>query len=325
MKPVGRPLRVLVAEDERPARDALVEAVRLLGHQCCGARDGLEAWEIHQREHVDVILSDWQMPRMDGLELCRRTRLAYDDGDYTYFILMTTFTDKDHFVRGMEAGADDYYTKPADIDELRARLVSAGRVVALYHRLAEKNAVLRTDSQRFFRVARVDALTGVANRLAMDEELRTLWSRVVRYGHRYSLAICDVDRFKAYNDHFGHLAGDEVLRRVAQTIRSQLREGDGLYRYGGEEFVALLPEQSLKEAGRAMDRVRVAVERIAIPAHGGGLHVVTVSAGVAELDRSTDRSPEDSLRRADAALYRAKSAGRNCIKADHAADVAAHR
>ena len=309
------PLKVLVVEDEDAARQALEKAIRLLGYECRSARDGLDAWEMHQQEHADVILSDWQMPRMDGVELCRRTRVNADEGAYTYFIFMTSFGDKDHFLRGMEAGADDYHTKPVDLDELRARLVSAGRVVALYRKLSEKNAVLRHDSQASFRVARIDALTHVSNRLSMDEDLKVLWSRAKRYAHRYSIAICDIDRFKAYNDQFGHLAGDDVLRRVAQTIREQLREGDGLYRYGGEEFVVLLPEQSITEAAGAMDRVRLAVERLGIATKRGN-RVVTISFGVAELDLPADGTPEDWLRRADAALYRAKASGRNRVETD---------
>jgi diguanylate cyclase (GGDEF)-like protein len=269
---------------------------------------------MHQREPAAVILSDWRMPRMDGLELCRRTRVDEDDGPYTYFIFMTAFADKDHFVQGLEAGADDYQTKPIDLDELRARPVSAARVVALYRKLAQQNASLRRDSENSFRVARLDALTCVPNRLSMDEDLKVLWSRVKRYGHRYSIAVCDVDRFKRYNDAFGHLAGDDVLRRVAQTIRDELREGDGLYRYGGEEFVIMLAEQALGESLGAMDRVRAAVERLAIPATDG--RVVTISAGVAELDGSVDTMPEEWLRRADAALYRAKSSGRNRVETD---------
>jgi diguanylate cyclase (GGDEF)-like protein len=270
---------------------------------------------MHQREPADVILSDWQMPRMDGLELCRRTRVASDDTTYTYFILLTSFGDKDHFIRGMEAGADDYHTKPVDVDELGARLVSAARVLGVYRRLAEKNASLRRDSQASFLAARVDELTGVGNRLSMNEDLRALRSRAKRYGHRYSIAIGDVDRFKSYNDHFGHLAGDEVLRRIAQQIREGLRGGDGLYRYGGEEFVVVLPEQPLAEAERAIDRVRKAVEDLAIPSHREH-GVVTISFGVAQVDPILDRAPEDWLRRADAALYRAKSAGRNRVEVD---------
>ena len=312
-------LKVLVVDDDDGARQSLEQAVRLLGHECRSARDGAEAWAAHQHQPADVILSDWQMPRMDGLELCRRTRVSEGEGPYTYFIFMTSFPDKEHFIRGMEAGADDYHIKPVDLDELRARLASAARVIGVYKRLAEQNAALRRDSLASFRVAHVDALTQVANRLSMDEDLKVLWSDANRYGRRYSIAICDIDRFKAYNDHFGHLAGDDVLRRVAHEIRDHLRESDRLYRYGGEEFVVVLPEQSLTEAELAMNRVRAAVERLAIPAAVKS-RVVTISCGVATFDRDRDRSPEDWLRRADAALYRAKTAGRDRVETDPPSD-----
>jgi two-component system chemotaxis response regulator CheY len=297
---------VLVVEDDDSTRRAVEQAVAGFGYRCRSARDGLEAWNMHSAEHADVIISDWQMPEMDGIELCRRTRVADDASAYTYFILMTGFADREHFLRGMEAGADDYQTKPVDLDELRARLVSASRVVALCRKLEEKNTALRRDSHASFQAARLDALTGIANRLAMNEDLKVLWSRVKRYDHKYSIAICDIDRFKAYNDHYGHLAGDEALHRVAQAIKEQLREGDGLYRYGGEEFVVVFPDQSLAQATHAVARVCQAVERLCIPATTPA-GVVTISAGVAEIDTSRDGGVDDSLRRADAELYRAKA------------------
>lgn len=307
------PLKVLIVDDDELARDQLERSVMRLGYPCRSARDGREAWEMHQEEPADVILSDWQMPRMDGLELCRLTRVAEGEGAYTYFIFTTSYVDKDHYLRGMEAGADDYQVKPVVLDELRARFVSARRVIDLYRKLAEKNASLRRDSQRAYRDARIDSLTQVSNRMSMDEDVGVIWSRAKRYGHRYSISICDIDWFKAYNDNFGHLAGDDVLRHVAQTIKEVLREGDGLYRYGGEEFVVLLPEQSLAEAACAMDRVRAAVERLGISSNEAG-GVVTLSAGVAELDLSVDASQHDWLRRADEALYRAKERGRNRVE-----------
>jgi diguanylate cyclase (GGDEF)-like protein len=306
---------VLIVDDEEAARIAIEEAVRQLGYECRSARDGIEAWRLLQQERADIILSDWHMPRMDGLELCRRTRTSDRSSDYTYFIFMTCLGDKAHFLRGMEAGADDYYSKPLDLDELRARLVSAGRVIALYRDLADRNAALQRDSQASFRAARLDALTHVANRFCMEEDLRVLWSRAARYSHRCSIAIGDIDLFKQHNDRFGHVAADEVLRRIAHTIRDGLREGDSVYRYGGEEFVVVLPDQGLAEATAALDRVRAAVERLAIPGGGPGA-VVTISFGAAQLDHARDTSTEDWLRRADAALYRAKARGRNRVEAD---------
>src|ERR1700690_183559 len=290
-------LKVLVVDTDPLSRIGLQQAVHRLGHECRTARDGVEALEMLQADRADVVLSDWSLPRMGGVELCRRMRAADGEGPYTYFIFMPGFDDREHFLRGMEAGADDYHTKPVDIEELQARLVSAGRVLSLYRKLADKNIQLRRDSQTSFHAARVDPLTGVANRLRMDEDLEVLWSRAQRYGHTFAAALCDIDEFKRYNDRFGHVAGDEVLRRVAQSIRKGLRQGDALYRFGGEEFLVVLPEQSLNEAIRAMDRVRGAIEQLAIPAPKG---ILTISVGVAELDLALDRTLEDWLRRTDA-------------------------
>ncbi len=307
-------LDVLVVDDDAATRSGLQKALALLGHRCRTASDGQEAWELHRAQHADVILSDWCMPRVDGVELCRRVRSGDGEAGYTYFILMTSRDDKDHYIRGMEAGADDYHGKPIDLDELAARLVSAGRVVALHRRLAETLLLLRRDSRRSFHVARIDALTGVANRLRMDEDLDVIWSQAQRYRHAYSAALIDIDWFKRYNDERGHLAGDDVLRRVAHAVRRSLRQGDGLYRYGGEEFLVILPEQTLSEAVHAMERVREAVASLGIdtPAESG---VVTISVGIAELgveDESLDRW----LRRADAALFAAKAGGRNRVCTD---------
>jgi two-component system chemotaxis response regulator CheY len=165
-----------------------------------------------------------------------------------------------------------------------------------------------------FRLARRDTVTTIANRLSLDEDVRVLWDDVARYGHRYSAVLLDIDWFKAYNDHFGHIAGDAALRAVAETLRDELRLGDGIYRYGGEEFLVLLPEQSAEEALAVAERLRRAVERRALPTVVGN-GVITVSAGVAELDLSLDQDSTSWLGRADAALYQAKAKGRNRCEA----------
>ena len=189
--------------------------------------------------------------------------------------------------------------------------MSAGRVVELHRRLAMRTAALRSESSAFYLASRTDALTGAGNRLRLNEELETLLSRAQRYSYKCSLAICDLDHFKAFNDQFGHIAGDEALRRVAGGMRASLRTVDDLFRYGGEEFVVLLVEQSLEAAGCAMDRVRRAVEDLGIasPATGGAL---TLSVGIAELDPA-DHTADDWLRRSDEALYQAKLLGRNRV------------
>lgn len=306
------PLDVLVVDDERSSRDGLALAVRELGHQCRTAIDGNDALRAIAERRPDVVISDWDMPGLNGPDLCRRTRGGEDDAPYTYFILLTAFGDRAHLLAGMAAGADDYQRKPVDLDELEARLVSAARVVELHRRLSLRTAELRHDSKRFYDASRTDALTGAGNRMRLDEEVAAQLSRAQRYGQRCSLAICDLDFFKGFNDRFGHVAGDEALRRVAEAMRANLRAADTLFRYGGEEFVVLLVEQSLSDAESAMDRMRVEVERLAVPSPvtGGPL---TLSVGIAEVDPARDHTPADWIARADVALYCAKSRGRNRV------------
>jgi diguanylate cyclase (GGDEF)-like protein len=298
------PLRVLVVEDEPTERRGLVRALELLGYGCVSATNGAEALAKHHAQPFDVIVSDWRMPVMDGIELCQMVRR---EAHYVYFMFTSALSDKEHLVQALETGADDFLGKPIDLDELAARLLAAGRVVEMQRALSRQNAKLRRDSQRFFRASRADPLTGARNRRALDEDFAAIVDEAKRYGHTCSGAMLDVDQFKLFNDTYGHVAGDEVLRQVAAAIRAHLRKSDTLYRYGGEEFFIVLPEQTVGTARGAVERVRRAVERLAIVQGPGAEHpVVTVSAGVAALGDG-----EQWIERADAALYAAKRAGRN--------------
>jgi diguanylate cyclase (GGDEF)-like protein len=312
-------LKVLIVDDDRDARDALEDAVRALGHSCALARDGLEAWEMHGTDRADIIISDWKMPRMDGLELCRRVRSDESRGPYTHFIFVTGNGEKADATEAIEVGADDYLVKPFDIDDLELRLTIARRVVKLHRSIRARDEILRSNSERALIAARTDPLTTAFNRLALSEDLDALAARTARYNHRYCAALCDIDQFKDYNDCFGHLAGDETLRRVAQTIQGALRRGDAFYRYGGEEFLAILPEQSLFEAAAGMERVRAAVEQLQIPhAPKAGRPFVTISVGIAALGPEDPASLEGWLRRSDSALYSAKAHGRNRVEVEGA-------
>lgn len=312
--PGAAALDVIVVDDDPGSRTAACTAVTSLGHRCRGAANGAEALAAHAERPADVIVSDWRMPVMDGMELCRRIR-ALDRSTYTYLLFTSGTARKRDFVDAVRAGADDYLSKPLDLEDLEARLIAAARVVRAYRELAERNAVLRHDSQAFFRAARVDPLTHVANRLQLEEDLAVLQSQLSRYGHSATVAMCDLDSFKRYNDAFGHLAGDDALRRVASAIRGSLRRADRVYRFGGEEFLVVLPEQTAEHAAAAMDRVRAAVEGMGMRhAPGARQPILTVSIGMASIEAKGDHTVQDAVSSADEALYRAKAAGGNTVR-----------
>jgi diguanylate cyclase (GGDEF)-like protein len=303
-------MRVLIAGDDAVSRQALETILPDLGHTFEIARDGAAAWEIHQRFRPSVLITDWIADGTDGPELYRRIRASTDTG-YTYVILLAAPGDHARVLAGMHAGADDYLTTPVVGDEVAARLLAAERIGSLHDRLSAREADLDDLRERLRDESRRDALTRLGNRLGLLEDLERLEARAWRYGHGYTVALCDIDRFSAYNDEHGHLAGDDVLRRVAGALAAQFRSGDCGYRFGGEEILIVFPEQSEESALIAMERLRRAVEALAIPHPGNDPSgIVTISAGVA-LDRG-DRA-DDVLRRADAALHRAKHEGRNRV------------
>lgn len=316
-------MRILIVEDDAASLLVLQAEIEQLGHECLTADDGLQAWELLQTAAVDVVVSDWMMPRLDGIELCRRVR-AQSRLEYTYFIFLTSLRDKREIFAGIESGADDYLLKPLDYEELQMRLMVAARVTTLHAKLAEKSQALERLNREFSEQGRTDALTQLGNRLRLHEDLEMLASRAGRYQQRCCIAMCDIDFFKVYNDTHGHLAGDEVLRTVARTIRDTARSEDGVYRYGGEEFLLILPEQSLDSATLAMERVCKAVESLAIPLDSGPpARIVTLSAGIAALNLGESEGLELLIARADAALYRAKKAGRNNVQVDAQPDSSA--
>jgi len=302
----AEPLSIVVVDDDEGEAQALRRLVESLGSTCRVAHGGREAVALLAGAPADVVIGDSRMAGVDGLSLCRAIRLR--DDPYVYFILLADDDDKAHILDAMRSGADDYLTKPIDADTLAARLLCAERVVRLHRALRARDRNLRRDSERNFRVARVDALTGARNRRALVEDLQAMHAEVRRYHSAWAVAMCDLDHFKDYNDSRGHLAGDDALKRVVRVIESQLRAGDGLYRFGGEEFVVLLPHQDIVRARAAMERVRHAVALSAPRA----AEQLTISVGISELCED-DADDDAVLRRADAALYRAKLGGRNRV------------
>ena len=306
-------MRVLIADDDAVSRLTLRRAIEQLGHEVLVATDGTDAWELYRKHEVDVLVSDWLMPGMDGLDLCRRVREAQRE-TYTYVILLTSLEGKQHFMQGMQAGADDYLTKPLDREELRVRLQVAARVTSLHHQLAEKTRELERANRALAESARRDPLTGLGNRLQLREDLYRLQRWLDRYGRGFGVALCDVDRFKLYNDRYGHVAGDDVLQALSRAVAETIRSGDMAYRYGGEELLVIMPEQSAETSVVAMERVRAAVEHLAIPhAANGPYGVVTISVGLVAIGRGEQLPWEVVLNQADAALYRAKHEGRNRV------------
>ncbi len=309
-------MKVLAVDDSEAYRRTLDKAVRNLGHDCIVVEDGIRAWELFRSGDIDVVISNWTMPGMEGDELCRRVRDS--DRPYAYFILFSAREGRRNVMRGMEAGADDYLAKPLDEDELAACLVAAERVTSLYRKVAEQQGELEHLNRQLYEQSRQDALTGIGNRLRMQEDLETIEAGVARYGQGYAVALCDVDHFKAYNDTYGHPAGDKVLRSVAGALQRTCRKGDAVYRYGGEELLVLLPGQSIELAIAAGERMRESVEGLGI-LHplGDPAAVVTVSVGVAARDHAAGTgSVSTLLGAADEALYRAKSEGRNTVAAE---------
>lgn len=311
-------MHILIAEDDALSRLILKKAVERLGHTCITVDDGRQAWERFQEEAFDVVISDWMMPDLDGLELCRRIREEEGAGGYTYFVLLTANDDRQDRLRGMRAGADDYLTKPLDPDDLQLRLIAGQRVSNLHRKILQQQKELEALNRTLYAEGRRDALTGIPNRLALHDDLARAQARAERGEGVFCLALFDIDCFKAYNDHFGHLAGDETLRTVARTLADAVRASDTVYRYGGEEFCALFPDQTLEGAHRAVERMRLAVaEQRREHPRNVTAGVVTVSAGVALHDGAPGLSCEMVLERADQALYASKESGRNQVSVWH--------
>jgi diguanylate cyclase (GGDEF)-like protein len=253
-----------------------------------------------------VVVTDWMMPGMDGLALCRAIR-AQETDLYTYVVLLTSQGSRDDVLAGLEAGADDYVTKPLEPFVLHARLLVALRVTTLHADLAHYRRVLS-------RQARTDPLTGLHNRLKLSEDLEQLHVRCVRYGEDYSLAMCDVDNFKSYNDIYGHQAGDLALRAVAAALLSIVRKSDGVYRFGGEEFLLVLPRQSVDGAKELMERALDAVRDLAVVHAGDPSGQLRLSAGISAFTAEHQVDADILLGEADAALYAAKAGGRNRVE-----------
>jgi diguanylate cyclase (GGDEF)-like protein len=253
------------------------------------------------------------MPNIDGVALCRKIRSSQDAG-YVYFILLTGKDKKEDIIEGLGAGADDYLTKPFDREELQVRVRTGERILNLEKALSEKNRELHMLNIKLEELIRLDPLMNIGNRRSFYETIQRIHHRASRYEHVYGVVMCDIDNFKSYNDTYGHIAGDSVLRSVANAIKQCLRISDDVFRYGGEEIVLVLPDQDLDSCVRVAERIRNNVEALQIEHKVNRHGVVTVSCGAAAFDMAnSDGKWESVLELADRALYSAKEAGRNRV------------
>jgi diguanylate cyclase (GGDEF)-like protein len=298
-------VKVLVADDDPGSLLVAKAAVDRSGHECLTAADGDEAWAMFLEHQPDVVVTDWMMPGRDGPALCRAIR-ARETDLYTYIVLLTSQGSRDDVLAGLQSGADDYVTKPLDPFVLHTRLLVAKRVTTLHADLAHYRKIL---SQQ----ARTDPLTGLNNRLKLTEDLTQLHVRSRRYEEQYCIAMCDVDNFKSYNDIYGHQAGDQALQAVGAALADVARSSDGVYRYGGEEFLLILPNQSPHGAKNLLERALRAVQALNITHSGDPTGQLTLSAGISAFTPGHHTDADTVLGDADAALYTAKAAGRNRV------------
>lgn len=308
----SNPLLMMVVDDDRLTCLTLRRSLANEDREVVTAPDGEEAWKIIRERHPRLIITDWEMPRLDGPGLVARIRDS-DLPSYTYVILLTARSESDGIVDGLDCGADDYLTKPFNPQELRARVGIGERILRLEDHLLDTQAALRE-------LATTDMLTGLLNRRAITERALAELERCERAGSSLSVALVDVDHFKRVNDTHGHMIGDRVLRAVADALTSNVRPYDHVGRWGGEEFLLVLPEVD-GDAGTALaDRVRA---RLAATDMGLGPGSVTVSMGVAGTAPGQHLDLDALLSRADQALYAAKDAGRNRVHLfDEAQDAA---
>lgn len=295
-------MRILIAEDDATSRLLLKRVLTGWGYEVIATSDGDEALrELLADDAPRLAILDWMMPGMDGVDVCRRVR-ARETRQPPYIILLTALDEKGDVVRGLEAGADDYVGKPYDPDELRARVAVGRRLVELTERLVVAQEALKV-------LARTDGLTGVLNRAAILAELVTEMARERREGGRLGVGILDIDHFKNVNDTHGHAAGDAVLREVVARAASVLRPYDRLGRFGGEEFLVILPGSGEAELGTVLERMRAAVAAGPVVIGDKGVAVTVSLGGAVHEDETTD----GLIARADAALYAAKGRGRDCV------------
>ena len=298
-------MKVLVAEDENISRLRLVKFLESMDCEVVSCKDGLEAWNIIKSEDSpNYLILDWMMPGMDGMELCRKVRSMKRE-PYTFIMLLSSKGEQQDVISGIEAGADDYIVKPFDQNELKVRLIAGSRIVQLNKELLNARNILEKQVIN-------DPLTSLFNRHYMVEVLEREFSSALRYQTDLSCLLLDLDLFKEINDTHGHPFGDFVLREFANCLKQEARKMDIPFRYGGEEFMLLLPNTDIVGAKNVAEKIRVACGQ---KTYDDGNNVVkaTVSIGIASVKLNKPLESKELIAFADKALYRAKAEGRNRV------------
>lgn len=297
--------RILVADDSRVFRKLVENALSTEHYRLLFAKTGQEAVGLFSEQRPALVIVDWMMPDRTGIEICQYIR-SQSRGSYTYVILLTAKCEKDSVVAGLQAGADDYLTKPFHEGELLARVGVGIRMVELHREIEAKNTLLQE-------LALTDPLTELPNRRAIENWAKRQLSAAARYGFSFWIVLADLDHFKTINDTFGHDAGDIVLKKFAEILKANSRSSDICGRIGGEEFLSVITHASKENARLAVDRIRVSVEETKF-AFGERDLTVTATFGLAGVQGRNLPSFEQLVALADTALYSAKGLGRNRLE-----------
>jgi two-component system, cell cycle response regulator len=301
----GRDFKVLVADDSRVYRKLVEHSLSDKRYALLFAKNGSEAIALFSEHQPSIVITDWMMPDLSGIELCEHIR-KQSRQPYTYLIILTGNTEKDKLVAGLAAGADDYLTKPFHREELLARVGVGRRIVELHRQLEAKNLLLEE-------LALTDPLTGLPNRRAIEDWATRVRNGALRHGFSFLVVLADLDHFKAVNDTYGHDAGDSVLKRFSEILKTNSRRSDICGRIGGEEFLFILTHTTQENAMVVIERVRRELEATKFDFAGGSL-TVTASFGLAGLEATEPAEFNQLVIQADVALYAAKRTGRNRIE-----------
>jgi len=309
-------MRILVAEDDTISRTLLERTLQRAGYSVIAVENGAQAVaELIKQDAPRLALLDWVMPEMDGVEVCREIRRRKEQA-YTYLILLSSRESKGDIVAGLESGADDYLTKPFDLDELKARLRTGHRILELEDHLVEAR-----ESMRF--QATHDLLTSLWNRGVIVELMSHEIMRSRRERSCTAVMMCDIDHFKSVNDQFGHAVGDDVLREVARRLHNSVRSYDMVGRYGGEEFLVALNKCDPGSAVSRAENLRSIIGGRPVQTANKPV-TVTISIGLALSTEFTECTIEELMHEADMALYAAKAAGRNCVRVAQPGGIRSH-